>query len=318
MNLLVKNFVRPVYKSLREGFGQALLNLGQENKKLTVLTADLASSTKVDSFAHKFPERFFQLGVAEQNLVGVGAGLALQGKISVCCSFATFLSRAWEQIRVAVASQDLNVKLVGSHAGLSHPGDGFTAQATEDIALFRVLPNMKVIYPADYNQMLKATRQMIVAQGPFYLRMAREKTPVFLNPKSVFKLGQAQVLKSGKDITLISAGPLLYEVLQAAFALEKRNISCEVINLHTIKPIDHETLISSCQKTKKVLTIEDHQLQAGLGSAVAETVSQVAPIMIKFLGINNQFTTTGESYPQLLKNFQLDAEAIYKKVLTWF
>jgi transketolase len=313
--MLLNNLKNPEYKSLREGFGKAILSLGDRHKDVIVLTADLASSTKTADFAKKFPNRFFQVGVAEQNLIGVGAGLALQGKIPFCCTFASFLQRAWEQIRVTVASQNLNVKLVGSHAGFSHPADGQTAQATEDLALMRVLPGMKVVYPADFNQMLKAAEAVLQLKSPCYLRMTREKTAVFISKKTSFSLGKAQVLKTGRDITIVSAGPLLHEGLLASHKAFKKGIDCEVINMHTIKPVDKKTLITSLKKTKRLLTVEDHQIQAGLGSAVLENVNKLSLKKVKLLGLDNIFSQTSRSYQKLLKEYKLDAGSIYKEIL---
>jgi transketolase len=295
-------------KSLRDSFGQAIVKLAEQKKDLVAVTADLTSSTRLTEFKNSYPMRFFQMGVAEQNMIGISAGLALAGFVPFSTSFAVFCpGRCLDQIRVQVCLNNLNVKLVGSHAGLSHPKDGPTAQATEDIAVMRSLPNMTVIYPADFNQMQKAVAKIYDHPGPVYLRMTREPSAVFIKQNSDFEINKAQVLIPGNQLTIISAGPLLEYVLQAASLLEKQNISCEVINLHTIKPIDKKTLIKSVKKTKLVLTVEDHQIMGGLGSAAAEVLSQNYPVKMKMLGLDNCFGKTARNYDQLIRFFKLSA-----------
>lgn len=226
-------------KPMRFGFGEAILALARKHKEIVVLCADLISSLGLTEFQKVYPKRFFQTGVAEQNMIGLAAGLAITGKIPFTASFGTFCpGRCLDQIRIQVCLNKLNIKIVASHVGLSHQADGATVQATEDIAIMRSLPGMSVVFPADYNQMLEVVKAIFYYNGPVYLRMTREPTPVFINKKASFKFGKAQILKAGNDITIVSAGPLLYEVLLAANAAAKENISCEVINLHTIKPID--------------------------------------------------------------------------------
>lgn len=311
-NYLITNFENQERKSLRDAFGESIVKLGEQSENIVILSADLTKSIKLEGFKNRFTNRFFQVGVAEQNMVAIAAGLAKIGKIPFCCSFATFLTgRAWEQIRVLISANNLPVKLIGSHAGLSHPHDGFTAQATEDIALMRVLPNMVVIYPADANQMDKASLAIYKHQGPVYLRMLREPTAVFIKNSSEFIIGKAQVLKSGKDITIISAGALLGEVISAA---KETNLDCEIINMHTIKPIDSETIIQSTKKTNCVLTIEDHQIEGGLGSAVAEVLIEFLPVKVFRLGLDNQFGRTARSYQELLQYYHLDKKSLVKKI----
>lgn len=314
-DILVKNWQETESKSLREAFGKAIVKLGKKYKNIVVLTADLASSTKVNEFAQKFPQRFFQVGVAEQNLIGIGAGLAITNKIPFCCSFATFLTgRAWEQIRVCAAINNFSIKLVGSHAGLSHSADGTTAQGTEDIAIMRSLPNMSVVYPADFNQMLSAVKAVYQHPGPVYLRMTREPTPVFIKKQTRFKFGQAQILKKGKDVTVVGAGPLLYEALLAIEKAKNKSIDCELVNLHTIKPIDSRTIINSLRKTGCLVTVEDHQIQAGLGSAAAEAVVKNYPVPMEMVGLNNKFGRTARNYQRLLKEYGLTSPFILQAI----
>ncbi|PIS08834.1 transketolase [Candidatus Beckwithbacteria bacterium CG10_big_fil_rev_8_21_14_0_10_34_10] len=314
-DILLKDWDKTEPKSLRDGFSKAILKLGEKYPDLVALSADLISSTGLKEFAKKFPKRFFQVGVAEQNMIGMATGLSLQGFIPFAASFATFCpGRCLDQIRIQVCLNKLGVKIVGSHAGLSHPLDGPTAQATEDIVIMRSLPGMTVIYPSCFNQMLQAAEKIYHYPGPVYLRMTREKTPILTNLKADFKIGQAYVLKKGEDITLISAGPLLSQVLLAAQKALKMGISCEVINLSTIKPIDKKTIINSAKRTKRIITVEDHQATGGIGSAIAEVISQEYPVKIKMLGLNDQFGRTSRSYLKLLKQYSLDADSILEAI----
>lgn len=302
------------YKSTRQGFGDALVELGKQNPNVVVLTADLKDSTKVNQFAEKFPKRFFDVGVAEQNLAGISTGLALSGKIPFLTSYATFSpGRNWEQLRIACYS-NANIKIVSSHAGLSTGADGATHQALEDIALTRVLPNLTVFNPCDYHEAKKATIEAENIKGPVYLRLYRAETPVITTVKSDFNPKLAPILVEGKDITLVSSGPILHEVLLAAKKLlEQNKISCEVINLHTIKPIDKNTLIESVSKTKKLVIIEEHQMHAGIGSTVLEAISEI-PVKSKIIGINDTFTMSG-TYNELKHKYHLDAESLTKNIL---
>lgn len=310
-----QNKKKAVKKAIRDGFGQAILKLGEEYREVVALSADLISSTRLTDFRKKFPDRFFQIGVAEQNMVGIAAGLAMAGKVPFSASFATFCpGRCLDQIRVQVCLNKLNVKLVGSHAGLSHQADGPTAQATEDIAVMRSLPNMSLVYPADFNQMLKAVEAVFKYSGPVYLRMTREPSPVFIEKQAEFKIGQAQILKSGKDVTIISAGPLLYQALLASKQCQDKGIDCQVINLHTLKPIDKETIISSVKNTGCLVTLEDHQVQAGLGSAVAEVVVKNHPVPMEMLGLDNQFGKTARDYQKLISQYGLTSSFVVRAI----
>ncbi len=301
--------------STRDGFGDALLELGKENKDVVVLTADLMESTRVDKFAKAFPKRFVQVGVAEQNMVGVGAGLAMNGKIPFLTSFAVFSpGRNWEQIRASVCYSNVNVKIVGTHAGLSADKDGATHQGLEDLALTRVLPNMTILAPADYNQAKEAVLAAAEIKGPVYIRLNRNESPIFTTAKTPFHVGEAQVLKKGEDAAIIAHGPIVYEALKAARELElKYRIDVEVINCHTIKPLDEDTILKAAIKTGAVITVEEHQVIGGLGSAVAELLSEKYPTQILRLGIKNVFTESGD-YDDLMTKYELNSASIVKKV----
>lgn len=301
-------------KACRDGFGEALLELGKKNKDVVVVSADLAESTRCLDFGKKYPGRFIEVGVAEQNMAGVGVGLALEGKIPICCSFAVFNpGRNWEQIRISICYNKANVKLIGSHAGLNVGEDGATHQALEDIALMRVLPNMTVIAPCDYLETKKAVLAATKIKGPVYIRFGREKSAVITSSKTPFQIGKANVMKLGKDVTIITCGAMVSEALKAADELAKQKIGVEVINCHTIKPIDKATIIKSVKKTKKVVSIEEHQVNGGLGSAVAEVLSQNYPVPMKIIGMPDKFGESGTSQ-QLLDKYNLNAKGIIKEV----
>lgn len=295
--------------AMRDAFSEAMVELGEKYQNVIALTADLESSTRLENFHKHFPDRFYQVGVAEQNLIGISAGMAMMGFVPFACSFAAFLTgRAWEFIRICIAANNLPVKLVGSHAGFSHQADGFTAQATEDLALMQVLPKMTVVYPADANQIKKAVYEVYKYAAPVYLRITREPTPVFTKQKDEFKIGKAQVLKKGNKATVISSGPLLAEVLKTAEEIK----GLEVINLHTLKPFDKKTISKSLQKTKKLITVEDHQTIGGVASAVAANID--FPHQRLNIGIKNKFGKTAQSYLQLLREYSLDSESLSKQI----
>lgn len=294
----------------RNGFGEELALLGASNENIVALSADLTESTRVHLFKEKFPERFFQVGVAEQNMIGIAAGLALEGKIAFAASYAVFSpGRSWDQVRVSVCYSNLNVKIIGGHAGLSVGPDGATHQALEDIAITRVLPNMKVVVPADYEQAKKATRAIALDASPTYLRLGRAGFPSFTLADTEFELGKANVYKEGTDVTIIACGIMVHEALLAAKMLELKEISAEVINVHTIKPLDTQTIIKSAQKTKKVITVEEHQISGGLGGAVSECLSEHYPVPIKRLGVADSFGESAEPQ-ELLEKFGLTKENI--------
>jgi transketolase len=293
----------------RDGFGQALLKLGAENKNIIAITANLRESTRLDEFAQAYPDRFFEAGVAEPNALGIAAGLALCGKIPFVTSFGVFSPGGnWTQLRVSVCYSKANVKLVGSHAGISTGPDGATHQAIEDIAITRCLPNLVVVSPCDSLQAEQATRAAAEHQGPVYLRLTRNKSPIIISSKESFKLGQAQILRPGKDITLVATGPIIHQALLAADQL-KGQIDLEIINLHTIKPLDKITILESLKKTKHLLTLEDHQVAGGMGSAVLEVLSQEMSVPAKLLGVKDRFGQSGQP-EELLKEYGLTAADI--------
>ncbi|PWB39161.1 MAG: transketolase [Parcubacteria group bacterium] len=282
-------------KSTRQGFGDALLALAKNNKNIVVVSADLAESTRVQKFGQKYPERFVEVGVAEQNAMGIAAGLALSGKIPFVASFGVFSpGRNWDQLRVSVCYSKANVKIVSTHTGLAVGEDGASHQALEDIALTRVLPNLTVIAPADYNETVAVTKAIAKHPGPVYLRLARQNSPVFTKINSIFKIGRAEILLRGNDITLIACGPVIYEALLAAHELAKKKIRVEIINCPTIKPLDKKTILRSVKKTKKLITLEDHQKAGGLGSALAEMLSQNYPVKSIIMGVNDTFGESGK------------------------
>lgn len=294
----------------RNGFGEGLLHLGQHNKDVVALTGDLAESTRVLEFAKKYPNAFVECGVAEQNMMGVAAGLALAGKTPFVASYATFSpGRNWDQLRVSVAYSMANVKVAGSHAGLSVGPDGATHQALEDIAITRVLPNMTVVVPCDSIEAKKTTIALGGTAGPAYFRLGREKTPVMTTEESPFSVGKASVFKEGSDVAVIGSGPIVYAGLQAALELEKEGINVLVINNHTIKPIDEETIVWAAKLTGAVVTLEEHQLMGGAGSAVAEVLAQHYPVPIEMIGMPNSFGESGNP-EELLKKFGMDKDSI--------
>ena len=298
----------------RNGYGDALFQLGKD-RNIMVLCADLVDSTRVRKFADKYPKQFVEIGVAEQNLVTVAAGLAAVGKIPFVSSYAMFCpGRCWEQIRTTICYNNQNVKVIGAHAGISVGPDGATHQALEDIAIMRSLPNMIVVVPADYQQTVKATMAIAKFKGPAYMRFAREKTPQFTTKKTPFQIGKAQVLKNGKDVCLIGAGPVVHECLVAAEKLQRKGINASVINSHTIKPLDKKTILVEVKKCHCVVTVEEAQIIGGLGGAVAELLSEHLPKRLKRIGVKDHYGESG-SPNELLKKLGFDAQSIYEEIL---
>ncbi len=298
----------------RNGFGEGLMELARENDKVVVLTADLAESTRVLDFSKAFPERFIECGVAEQNMMGVAAGLALYGKIPFATSYATFSpGRTWDQLRVSVCYSQANVKVIGCHTGVSVGPDGATHQALEDIAITRVLPNLTVVVPCDSVQAKQATMAIGNMVGPAYLRLTREKTPVMITEDVSFEIGKAQVFREGTDVAIIGSGPVLYNGLLAAIALEKEGISVMVVNNHTIKPIDSETIIMAAKKCGAVVTLEEHQVMGGAGSAVAEVLAKNYPVPVEMLGVQDHFGESGQPN-ELIEKFGMGVGAIKEAV----
>jgi transketolase len=295
---------------IRSGFGRGLLAAGTKDKNIVALCADLTSSTKMDEFAKSFPDRFVEIGIAEQNLVTVAAGMALAGKTPFISSYAAFSpGRNWEQIRTTVCLNQTNVKIVGSHAGVSVGPDGATHQMLEDIALMRVLPMMTVVAPADSIEAAKATMALSKMKGPAYIRLAREKTPIITTDESPFSLAKAQVLRSGRDLTIVACGTMVYQALVAAEKLSEEGIDVEVINAAVIKPLDTITITASARKTGAVLTAEEGQVAGGLGGAVAETLADLFPVPMKRVGMLDRFGESGEPN-ELLSHFGLTATHI--------
>ncbi len=280
----------------RDGYGEGLLLAGEKNKNVVALTADLSESTRADGFAKKFPERFVELGVAEQNLATVAAGMGVSGKIAFISSYATFSpGRNWEQIRTTIAFNDSNVKIAGHHTGFSVGPDGATHQALEDIALMRVLPNMKVFVPCDAIEARKATLAAAQIWGPIYLRFGREKTPIFTTEATPFLPGKLEVFWGSPKpaVAIIASGPIIGEALKAAMELKKRKIEVIVANCHTISPIDKEGIETLAKKAGAIVTVEEHQVRGGLGGAVAEIVSGAHPVPMEFVGVKNTFGESG-------------------------
>ncbi|HEX3075984.1 MAG TPA: transketolase family protein [Lachnospiraceae bacterium] len=299
----------------RDSYGNALAEFGKEYENLIVLDADLAAATKTGVFKKVFPDRHIDCGIAECNMVGIAAGLAATGKIPFVSSFAMFAAgRAFEQVRNSVAYPHLNVKIGATHAGISVGEDGATHQCNEDLALMRTIPGMVVINPSDDVEARAAVKAAIEHDGPVYLRFGRLAVPVINDtPDYKFEIGKGVVLKEGTDITLVATGLCVGETLEAAEMLEKDGVSAKVINIHTIKPLDEELIIKAAKETKKVVTIEEHSIIGGLGSAVCDTLAANAPTQVMKIGINDVF---GESGPavELIKKYGLDAQSIYAKV----
>ncbi|MGE5392556.1 MAG: transketolase family protein [Candidatus Saccharibacteria bacterium] len=308
----------PAEKAIRDGFGDGLLLLGKTNPDVVALSCDLSESTRNQEFAKAYPDRFVEAGVAEQNMIGLAAGLAHEGKIPFCSSYAVFSpGRSWDQIRVSVCYSDNNVKIAGHHAGLSAAADGATHQALEDIAMMRVLPNMTVLAPCDAMEARKAVLAAAKLRGPVYIRLMREKTPVFTTESAPFGIGQAQVYRKGSDLTIGAIGPQVYYALKAAERLSAEGIEAEVINFASLKPLDTETLFKSAAKTRRIVTAEEHQLSGGLGSAIAEALCQKIPTVQEFVAMKGRFGESGD-YGELQHKWELDAEAIFraaKKIL---
>ena len=306
----MKKYIDTGKKDTRSGFGAGLHEAGKADPRVVALTADLKGSLKMDAFAADFPERFIQCGIAEANMVGVAAGLAITGKVPFAGSFAEFITgRVYDQIRQEVAYGNTNVKLASSHAGITLGEDGATHQTMEDIALMRAIPNMVVINPCDYNQTKAATIAAAKYEGPVYLRFGRPSVPNFTDPDEEFIIGKAYVLNEGKDVTLVACGHLVWEALQAAEALEAEGICAEVINVATIKPLDEDTLVSSVLKTKAMVVAEEHNCGGGLGELVAGVLARRAPAPIEMINGGDRFGQTGTP-AELMAAYGLDAAHI--------
>ncbi|MFH1228213.1 MAG: transketolase family protein [Planctomycetota bacterium] len=296
----------------RESCGNALAALGAANPNIVVLTADLSGSTKSDEFGKRFPARFFNMGIAEANMMNTAAGLAVSGKIPFACTFAVFAAgRAWEQIRNTICYSRINVKIVATHSGLSVGPDGGSHQAIDDIALMRILPNMTVLVPCDAVETYKAVVAASEYKGPVYLRLCRAKIPIITTQLDKFVIGKANVIKEGSSVAIFACGPMVYPAMMASEALAKENISAAVINLHTIKPIDAEMIAKYAAKTGAIVTAEEHLVAGGMGSAIAEVLVQSGPVPMEMVAIKDQFGQSGEP-SDLLKYYGLTAEDIIK------
>lgn len=331
------NFPATESRPIRDGYGEALVELGRTNPDVVVLSGDVTESTRSLDFAKQFPNRFIEVGVAEQNMAGIAAGMAFEGFIPFCSGYAVFSpGRNWDQIRISVCYSNLDVKIAGCHAGVSVGPDGASHQALEDIAIARVLPNMTVLAPADAIQAKQATIAAASWPGPVYIRLTREKTPVFYRPEMPYAIGKADILREGTDVTIAACGPMVYTALLAAEKLQNgkddkngldghhldpRNnlnhfpapLSAEVINVHTIKPLDVETLVKSVKKTGRIVTVEEHQVIGGLGGAIAEALGEFHPVPMVRVGMQDTFGESGDP-EELLSKYGMDVHAIINAV----
>lgn len=299
---------------IRAGFGRGLKAAGEADERVVALCADLTESTQISLFKEALPARYIEVGIAEQNLVTLASGLARAGKIPFTSSYAAFSpGRNWEQIRTTITLNDQPVKIIGSHAGVSVGPDGATHQMLEDIALMRVLPNMVVIAPGDSVEAEKATKLVAQNQKPTYLRLAREKTPIFSTEESPFEIGPAYVLREGHDVSLLGTGTMTYQLLVAAKMLEEQGVWAEVVHVPTIKPLDEETVLASVRRTGRVVTAEEAQIAAGFGGTIAELLGEKLPTPLLRIGMKDRYGESGKP-AELIKHFELDAESITRQV----
>jgi len=311
----MREFVNFGSKDTRSGFGEALLELGRQNPDIVALCADLTGSLKMDAFAKEFPDRFFQVGIAEANMIGVAAGLTIGGKIPFTGTFANFsTARVFDQVRQSVAYSNKNVKICASHAGVTLGEDGATHQSLEDIGMMRMLPNMTVINPCDFNQTKAATFAVAWHTGPVYLRFGRPKVPNFTDPAQEFIIGKAVHLAEGKDISLFATGHLVWKAIEASRILEEKGISVDLINIHTIKPLDNEAILASVRKTGCVVTAEEHQQNGGLGDSIAQLLALQLPSPIEMVAVHDTFGESGKP-EELLAKYKLDTPDIVEAAL---
>jgi transketolase len=315
-SFLVDNFdlENPELKASRLGFAEALVELGKDNTDIVVLGGDVSGSVKTDMFRDAYPDRFFSVGVAEQDMMGTAAGLAVAGKVPFASTYGEFATgRPFDQIRQSIAYSEMNVKICASHCGFTVGPDGATHQSLEDVALMRVLPHMNVITPCDANQTYKAVKECVKVNGPFYIRFYRDNSPNFTSLEAPFKFGKADTLVEGSDCTIIASGLLVWEALIAVENLLKEGISTRLVNIHTIKPIDKETIIKCAKQTGCLVTAEDHQKNCGLGGAVAEVLVQEFPVPVEFIGANDTFGESGSS-KELMHKYGISNEFIAQAV----
>lgn len=297
-------------KDTRSGFGEGLLQLGRSNPRVVALCADLKGSLKMDAFIKGYPERYIECGIAEANMIGVAAGLATAGYIPFAGSFAAFATgRVYDQIRQVVAYSNKNVKIAASHAGLTLGEDGATHQTLEDVGMMRMLPNMTVLVPCDYQQTIQATLAAASVEGPVYLRFGRPVVPIFIPQEMPFEVGKAQCLSEGKDLTLIANGHLVWAALEAAQALHEQGIEARVLNMHTVKPLDVEAILTAARETGGILTAEEHLLNGGLGEAVARVLATTFPVPMETIGVDDAFGQSGLPM-QLMDEYRLNAKSI--------
>lgn len=302
----MKKYTYTEKKDTRSGFGAGLLELGKSNDQVVALCADLTGSLKMDAFEKEFPNRFFQIGIAEANMMGIAAGLTIGGKIPFTGTFANFSTgRVYDQIRQSIAYSNKNVKICASHAGLTLGEDGATHQILEDIGLMKMLPHMVVINPCDYNQTKAATIAISKYTGPVYLRFGRPSVPNFTAPDQNFEIGKAILLNEGTDVTIIATGHLVWKAIEAAEQLAAKGISAEIINIHTIKPLDNLAVLKSIKKTKCVVTAEEHQMNGGLGDSIAQLLSREMPTPQEYVAVNDSFGESGTP-DQLMTKYGLD------------
>ena len=298
----------------RDGYGKALLELGKINPNVVALDADLSDSTRSEYFAKQFPERFFSMGIAEQNMIGAAAGLSFSGKIPYASTFAVFSERAYEFVRNIISRNKLNVKIAGSHCGIAVGEDGKSAQAIEDIAAYRTLPNMTVLQPSDSLEAEKMVFALADYKGPSYMRLHRNPLALIHDSNYSFQMGKGEILKDGKDAVIFASGTMVHESLKAAKMLEKEKISVYVVNIHTIKPMDNELVINLAKKTNCVITAEDHNIIGGLGSAISEVLSENYPCRVKRIGVKDRYAESGKP-DELYRKYGLDAESIAQEAL---
>ena len=321
--MALKDIVSTGKKSTRDGFGAGLHEVGKKNKNVVALCADLVGSLKMQAFIKENPERFFQVGIAEANMMGIAAGMTIGGKIPYTGTFANFsTSRVYDQIRQSIAYSQKNVKICASHAGLTLGEDGATHQVLEDIGMMKMLPNMTVIVPCDFNQTKQATIAIADLEGPVYLRFGRPSVPIFVKPDADFQIGKADTIIEGTDVTIIACGHLVWKSIEAAEELAKKGISAEVINMHTIKPFDNKAVLDSVAKTGCVVSAEEHMINGGLGDSIAQLLSRSNPVPQEYVGVNDTFGESGTP-DELIKKYGIDtanvvaaAEKVIERLVT--
>lgn len=300
-----------IYQSQREALGEVMLEIGKQNEKVVAITADVGDSTRLLKFRDQFPDRYFDMGVSEQAMIGAGAGLSFLGYIPFAALFGAFeAGRAYDHIRLSIGLNKANVVLIGSHVGLSNPGDGASAQSLTDLALMKSIPGMTIVCPADTVELKKAIRCAVEFVGPLYIRIARDATPVFCSEENEFDFNRAEILKPGSDVTIFGTGPIVYSSLVAAEQLAKENISIEVVECHTVKPLDIKTVVSSVQKTKAAVTVEEHSIIGGFGDEIARVIAKNSPVPMEFVGVKDLNGQSARNYDELTAHYGLGVDEI--------